>query len=134
MKNGVELREEKQKAIHELMDSCLVFFAFSNQQFDENKTTLLENDKYVSIGAGGYMPKSKVKLFINGMDKIKKNFKKQISENKQARKELIIFELHNHECFHTYELEDAVKALGTGFTYKEVKKVFDEIKNSVKVY
>lgn len=133
MKNGVQLREEKEKAIHELMDSCLVFFAFSDKQFLENKTSLIEGDKYVSIGAGGYMPKSKTKLFIDGMDEIKRNFKKQIAENKEARKELIIFELHNHECFYTYELEDAIKALGTGFTYKEVKKVFDKIKNSVEV-
>ncbi len=87
MKSGTQLREEKQKAIHELMDSCLVFFAFNDKQFNENKTALLEGDKYVSIGAGGYMPKSKTKFFLDDMDEIKLNFKKELKANKEARKE-----------------------------------------------
>ena len=46
-------KEEKQKAVDELLKKCEVIWAFSTEQFEKNRT---EGYKYVAIGAGGYLP------------------------------------------------------------------------------
>ena len=62
-----EIKTEHETRLNALLTECLVFWAFSNQQFQENKTPLQEGEKYVSIGVGGNMPKSKVDQFNQGM-------------------------------------------------------------------
>ena len=56
MKNYPEIRQVAEVKRTELYTNCGLFFAFSNEQFTENKTPLKEGEKYVSIGAGGYLP------------------------------------------------------------------------------
>lgn len=53
-----EVQRAKQIAIDELFDNLGVFFAFSNQQFEESKTPLAEGDKYVQFANGSFVPKS----------------------------------------------------------------------------
>jgi len=67
-----EVKIKKQEMFNELFKNCGGFFAFYTQQFDENKTPLKEGEKYVSIGNGGYLPKSKVNEFKIGMAEIAK--------------------------------------------------------------
>lgn len=105
-----------------LIRECGVFFAFSNEQFEQGKTPLQDGDKYVSIGAGGYMPKSKVDIFIRGMRDIAKEERKEIKKAKNAQYEHIAYELNNHECYYTGSIEDAMAVLP--YDRKEVMKVF----------
>ena len=67
-----EAKQIKEKMMSSLLESCGVFFAFSNKQFDENKTPLKEGEKYVSIDNGGYMPKSNLIAFKIGLAEIGK--------------------------------------------------------------
>ncbi len=120
-----ELKAEKENKISELIKSCGVFFAFSNEQFEQGKTPLAEGDKYVSMGMGGYMPKSQVSNWINGMKDVDKWYKKAVKDNK-ARKSLIAYELGNYECWYTGDIEPALNALGEGYTPEEVRRVFNE--------
>ena len=60
-----------------------MFFAFSNQQFDENKTELKDGDKYLSLGAGCYLPKSNYQIYVEGIKKINSEYKKEISKSKK---------------------------------------------------
>lgn len=128
MKNIQEIKKEKQEKTDKLITDCLVFFAFSNEQFVKNKTKLEEGEKYVSIGAGGYMPKSKVDSFTNGLAEINKTYKAEIKANKGARRANIVYELANHEAYYTGDITDTIVALGSGYTRKEVLKIYNEEK------
>jgi hypothetical protein len=125
-----EIKKEKEDAYNRLMDTCDVFWAFSNTQFEEGraKHPLQEGEKYVSIGAGGYMPKRNTEALSKGIEQIEENFKRQIKEAK-AREEHIIYELNNHECYYTGDITPAVDALGEDYTAEEVIKVMNEHKN-----
>lgn len=100
-------REAKQS---ELFTACRLFFAFSNKQFEEGKTPKAEGEKYVHIGAGGYLPKSQVDNFINGMEALNKWERAEIKRHKQADEE-IRFELANHECYYTGDPSTVIELL-----------------------
>ena len=122
MKSYPEVREEAQNKRSELFKTVGLFFAFSNEQFLENKTPLKENEKYVSIGMGGYLPKGNVEAFTKGMDEISKWEKAEIKRNKELKYQHIAFELANHECYYTNDISDALNALP--YTREEVLKVY----------
>lgn len=117
------IKKEKQLRVDNLLKDCRVFFAFSTEQFNEGKTPLEIGEKYISIGAGGYMPNSKIKQFEEGFESIKKWYKSAIKENK-LRKQNIAYELNNHEAYYTNDITDTVSALGEDYTEAEVLEVF----------
>lgn len=119
-----EIKKLHQEKINTLLTDCLVFWAFSNEQFTQNKTPLKEGEKYVSIGAGGYMPQGNVEKLRAGMKELNKWYKAEIKANKGTRRANIVYELANHECYYTGDIEPAVEALG--YPRKEVLKVYNE--------
>jgi len=123
MKSIGEIKQDKENSISELLKTCSVFFAFSEQQFKENKTPLQEGEKYCSIGAGGYCPKSKAKQLADGFEAIDKAYKEAIKANK-AREANILYELQNHEAFYTGSIEATLDALGEDYTKEEVTAVY----------
>ena len=116
------IRKQASEKLTTLMNECGVFFAFSNEQFHENKTPLKEGEKYVSIGAGGYMPKSKVNDYLEGSKLINKWEKAEIKKLKDGKEQHILHELWNHECFYTCDIEDAANVLP--YPKKDVWKVY----------
>lgn len=128
MKQLHEIKKEREDKQSELFKECGVFFAFSNEQFSEGKTTLEEGDKYVSMGMGGYLPKSKVAAFNAGWKELAKWYKKEVADNKKLRREEIVYELGNHEAWYTGDIEDTMCALGPDYTRKEVWKIFNSEK------
>lgn len=127
-----EIKSESEKKRNALITECNVFFAFSNKQFAENKTPLQEGEKYVSIGAGGYMPKSKVKAFMDGMDAIAAWEKEAIKAEKDNKEAHILYELRNHECFYIGDIEDVVNFLP--YTKKDIQQVFNKYKEIEVLY
>lgn len=123
------IKKARQDATNELFTTLGVFWAFSNKQFDENKTPLKEGEKYISIGAGGYMPKGNFDALIAGNKKIDADFKQSIKDAK-ARTEHILYELNNHEAFYTGTIEDTMGALGEDYTEEEVLTVYKEYKKA----
>jgi hypothetical protein len=119
-----EIKKEKQRKYDQLLTDCKVFFAFSDEQFHKNKTPLAEGDKYVSIGAGGYVPKSMVQALSDGMKAINKEYKAAIKNHKQ-RDANILYELRNHEAFYTNDIEETLEALGSDYSRSEVMAVFN---------
>lgn len=124
MKSIPQIKKEQEDKMSELFKQCGVFFAFSNEQFTENKTPLAEGEKYVSIGAGGYLPKRQILNFHNGMDDINAWYKAEIKANK-ARKAYIEYELANHEAYYTGDVSDTLRALGNDYTREEVREVYN---------
>lgn len=120
-----EIKKQSEEKRTVLFKEVGLFWAFSDQQFYENKTPLTEGDKYVSVGAGGYLPKSKVDEFIENSKAITKWEKNEIKNKKLAR-EQIAYELANHEAYYTGELEDTYDALGGVYTMEEINAVYLE--------
>lgn len=118
-----EIKQQKEDKVSQLIKDCSMFFAFSNEQFDKNKTPLQEGEKYVSLGAGCYMPKGNVEKWIAGTKEIDKWYRDTVKANKQ-RKANILYELLNHEAFYTNDIDDTVEALGSDYTPAEVLEVF----------
>jgi len=126
-----QIKKQEQERYNQLFNECGVFWAFSNQQFEENKTPLKEGEKYVSIGAGGFLPKGNVEKLREGMKQIKKQTAEAIKATKGGRRQAIEHELNNHECYYTGDIQPAVEALGKGYTRAEVLKVYNEIRETV---
>lgn len=124
--NIQDIKKQQQSKYDTLLTECGVFWAFSNEQFAANKTPLKEGEKYVSIGAGGYMPQGNVDKYLQGSKDIKKWYSATIKATKNARRDNIVYELANHECYYTGDIQEAINALGNGYTYKEVYKVYQE--------
>ncbi len=118
-----EIKRQKQVKIDLLINEVQMFFAFSNEQFAANRVPLAEGDKYLSLGAGCYMPKSNLTKHQQGIKEVNKWYRNEV-KNKDARRDNIIYELNNREAFYTGEIEDTVEALGSDYTFDEVLAVF----------
>ena len=62
-------KQDKQKATEAIMEKYKLIWAFSNEQFKEQYDKNLT--PYVSIGAGGYLPKRHLKNFLTELKGVK---------------------------------------------------------------
>lgn len=125
----LQVKEEASKKLTKLIKECGVFFAFSTEQFHENKTPLKEDEKYISISAGGYIPKSNLEKFKKGNKEINVWKKEQIKKGKMQEAQ-ILYELNNFECFYTCSIEDAFDVLEDVYTEEQVLKVYNKHKKA----
>ena len=123
MKTIQEIKKEKEQLINKLIDATRMFFAFSMEQFEQSKTEKEEDEKYVPIGTGAYLPKSQVDNFTNGFEEIEKWYQQEVKVNEQ-RIELIKYELSNYESYYTGDYTDALEALGDEYSEEEVREIF----------
>ena len=108
---------------NKLLNETGIFWAFSHEQFEENRTHKETKQDYISLGLGGYIHKLDYENFMNFMEnedkKLKEEFKKSIT-----LEELIDYQLINYECYYTGEplnCLDAVKVFyGEDFTDEEL--------------
>lgn len=101
MNKFYELKNDYDKKYQEEFSKTGVFWAFSNKQFEQNKTHKNAPDsEYLSVGLGGYIHKSnldKLNYFNEVISKkLKDDFVKKINID-----DLIEYELKNHECYYT---------------------------------
>ena len=99
-----------------------VFFAFSDAQFDKQKT---EGVEYASLGAGTICPKANVKAFmIDHEGIVKAGIAKRIeAEGKTA---IIRYELANYESWYTGDYSQAAEALEDyGFPIEDIIEQFN---------
>ena len=123
--NLIDLKKAKDEAISKAIKDHKVFFAFSNEQFEESKTELQPNEKYVRLQGGGFIPELQFNSFIKEMVKVQDNFKKAVEENNLKEKH-IIYELQNYECFYTMDPTKAINTLSDFYSEKEILEVFSK--------
>ena len=123
--NLIDLKKAKDEAISKAIKDHKVFFAFSNEQFEESKTELQPNEKYVRLQGGGFIPELQFNSFIKEMVKVQDNFKKAVEENNLKEKH-IIYELQNYECFYTMDPTEAINTLSDFYSEKEILEVFSK--------
>lgn len=119
-----EINKAHQDKVGEILKANGVFFAFSDAQFHENKTPLEDGDKYVSIGAGGYMPKSKAATFWAEMEAANKEKNAQVRASRKSLEDAIKYELANHECWYTGDISDVVEMFKGTATKKQIFNVY----------
>ncbi len=112
----------KDQAITNLFDEIGAFFAFSDEQFDEQKK---EGVKYSHLKHGLICPKGKAGYLIDQLDEISKQaIKLDLEEN--GKEAIIKRELSNHECYYVGDWSDALPVLlAYGFEEDEVKAIFN---------
>jgi len=125
--NFSELREQKERRYGELLNECRIFFAFNDEQFNDGLKKISfvrEEEKLVSIGAGGFMPRSCIEKFISGQKEINKWFRSSVKEMKEDH---ILYELINYECFYTGDISEAARVLP--YKEKQILEVYHKHKN-----
>ena len=95
-----------------------LFFAFSNTQLGEGLAkfglTMEDTNQIVSIGAGGYLLKTRVKAFTEMMGQNERDLK-NLRKEKKLLLDALVYELRNHEYCITGDMTDALAALGLKF-------------------
>lgn len=122
-----EIKNQSQEKYNNLLTECRVFWAFSNEQYEEGKIKIgfrVENpeEKLCRINGGGLIPSQNVDKMIKGMEEINKWEKAEIKKIKDGKEEHIRHELYNYECFYTGDISDACKVLP--YPKKDVLKVY----------
>lgn len=97
------------------------FFAFSIEQFDEQKQ---KGVTYTRIGSGLICPKENAAdLMKEIQDTYLAGIKQDMEEN--GKEAIIKRELDNHECYYTGRIDDCVEKLTDyPITEEEIRKVF----------
>ena len=135
MENSAKSYSEAKRMLEEKNSATFkkygLFFAFSDKQFEENKTPLEEGDTYVSYGGGGYCPKNKFKDLSSEFDK---NIAWMEEQTKLFPKEAIGYELGNHECYYTGDIEIVINIFHNVFSPKLILETYLELCKTVEVY
>ena len=117
-----EFTKQCENRVTEIFNKNGVFWAFSKNQFEENKTPIAAGEKYIAIGGGGYMPSSKFEQLDKDFDSLhdwKLELFQQVDTN-----EAILYELSNHEYCITYDITDTFNVLSSlGVTREQVRAI-----------
>jgi len=104
-------KEQYQKDFSNLLNSVNGFYAFGEVQLNKEmeKRGIKEKNELILLnGFGGLIiPKNKKQRFENEFFLLNEKDKKRTQElenNKKELKKAIIYELNNHECLYTYDL------------------------------
>ena len=113
-----KMRERQQNEYNAFSKTCM-FFAFSNEQFNEGMKKLGLNtndtDKIYSIGLGGFILRTKSKEQFKLLDRFDAERKNAIKNDKDGTgfiKEMFEYEMYNHEYGYTRDISDTLDALG----------------------
>ena len=99
------------------------FYAFSNDQLHEKA---IQGVKYVGLGNGLICPENNAQALSNALNEAINQGVEKVLETKSKR-EIIWYELANHECQITYDYSDAATALEIyEITEEEVKEVWPD--------
>jgi hypothetical protein len=123
-----ELKQQQSEKYTEVLKSNNIFFAFSDKQFEENKTPLKEGEKYARLFGGGFIPSYNVESYKKQSEDLNTWFLNSVKENNLIESH-ILYELNNHEAFYTYDIEQAFNCLP--YSKEEVQKVFNKYVNQL---
>ena len=120
-----ELKRIRDDKYNEINDKYGVFYAFSMKQFAEGQkeNPLNKGEKYVSMGMGGYIRKSHLEGYLEGIKAIEDWFK--VEHRNINQDEAILYELNNYECFYSGDISTALEVLKEqGITKEQVQAVY----------
>lgn len=113
-------KENYTNKYNEELEKAGLFFAFGQDQFEKYRTyrdETLDTNNYISVGMGGYIHKNDKEKLDKFFQEIAPKLKAEFL-SKVKREDLILYELDNHECFYTGDIED---------TYLGLKYYYDDL-------
>ena len=116
-----------QDKLSAIFDELGVFFAFSDKQFKQGKKEkgIKDDEKIVSIHAGGYIPSKNAKAYIKKTNDLMVWLEKEVK--KLNPEKVIDYELSNYESYYSGDLLPAYEVLkGYGFTKDQVRAVYNK--------
>lgn len=128
-----ELKEKQQKEVNDFP----MFFAFSNEQFNEGMKKLglepTETDKIYSLGMGGYYRKTDSSKLKDLFNRHEKEMDQAIENDDKFIFDMFNYELGNHEYNYTRDISETLDALG--FTIEDInnnKRLIKGLNDAVK--
>lgn len=121
-----EIKEKHQTAYNKIMEENQLFWAFSDEQFKEGlaKINLPKGEKLTRFIGGGFLPSKNFDKMIEQMKEADKEEKRELKNNKDIKNKAILYELSNHECFYTGEIDNVVELFKDIYTVEDIKKVY----------
>ena len=112
MNKYVKFKENLSKKLEEFSKDN-IFFAFSNEQFEEwlKKINATKEDKLVTIWGWGYLKKEKANEYLNIIKNEDEEYKKFFKDDNNLF-DAFKYELGNHEYIITYNYIDTLSSLG----------------------
>lgn len=131
MKTFNELKEELNERKNEELNKTGIFYAFSNAQFEENKTHKnAQDNEFINVGFGAFIHKSNKQKLDNYINNIKPQLEKEFT-NKINIDDLIKYELINHECYYTGEWDEIIPIIASYYPTLKENEIIEKIQ---KVY
>ena len=112
-----------QDKLSTIFDDLGVFFAFSVEQLEKGlKKVKAKKTDCVSIGAGGFIPRKNATEYLKRTDDLMAWLSLEVKKLDPIK--VIKYELSNHECGYTGDVEPAFEVLKDyDFTLEQVRKV-----------
>lgn len=114
----LQMKHRHEKEYNDFTKDC-VFFAFSNQQFEDGMKKIGLNpgdtDKVYSIGHGGCILRTKSHEYNEMLMRFVNEHNKAVSDDKDGTgyiRQMFEYEMNNHEYGYTRDIEDTLDALG----------------------
>ena len=112
-----QMKTRQQKEYNDFTKDC-VFFAFSNQQFEDGMRKLgLKVDDYkkiYDIWFGGFILRTKSREYGNLLKRFREEHKKAVADDNDGTgyiREMFEYEMNNHEYGYTRDISDTLDAL-----------------------
>lgn len=127
-----QIKDKHQKAYGDIMDKAGLFWAFGNDQFEEGldklkeSKQLLKGEKLTRFPGGGFVPSKNFDNMLKEMKQADKLEKKELKEARELKTSAILYELKNHECFYTGNIDEVIDIFKGIYTPKAIQKVYKD--------
>ena len=120
-------KEEYNRKYNKELNKTGIFWAFSNEQFAQNKTHKnAPTNEYMSISAGGYFHKSNLNKVDKFFKVIAPELKKEFT-SKIKIEDLIEYELINHECYYTGDYHEIVPIIQDYYSELSLEEITNKV-------
>ena len=127
-----EIKELQELEITALIESSRGFFAFSPSQLEEGMKKINIKDKadLASLPNGLIVPKENAIDTLDGFVSIgKANDERLKNATPKTKREAILYELNNHECYYTGDTTDVIELFDGIYTEEDINKTFKNKKH-----
>lgn len=122
-----EIKDIQEQEINTLIETSKGFFAFSNEQLEKGMKKINVKDKkdLASLPNGLIVPKENATNCIDGFVSIgMANANRLKNATPKVKREAILYELNNHECYYTGDTHDVVEMFEGVYTSEDINKTF----------
>jgi len=131
MNNYLKQKEIYDKKYNKELQKSGIFYAFSNEQFKNNKIpSNAPDNEFLSWFGGSYIHKDNKSKLVDFFDVKVKELQKEFKDNIKIE-DYIKYELSNHECYYTsdylsidYLVIELYPELSIQEVHKKIKEVF----------